>query len=166
MNLNFRRTYSFTHPPPRSDPTGSRCWLWPPDVSAAVWHQHGYVSSLSFYLSRANTETHYETQTIKAASVLTGTALDGCFSVCRYYSATILQMAGVRDDKQAIWLAAATSATNFVFTLVGVWLVERVGRRKLTLGSLLGLANGWAWITFNSSFVTLLTAFAPMQVLV
>ncbi|XP_070763379.1 proton myo-inositol cotransporter-like [Enoplosus armatus] len=57
-----------------------------------------------------------------------------------YYSATILQMAGVRDDKQAIWLAAATSATNFVFTLVGVWLVERVGRRKLTLGSLLGTA--------------------------
>ncbi|XP_068458473.1 proton myo-inositol cotransporter-like [Clinocottus analis] len=55
-----------------------------------------------------------------------------------YYSATILQMAGVRDVKQAIWLAAATSATNFVFTLVGVWLVERVGRRKLTLGSLLG----------------------------
>ncbi|XP_059191735.1 proton myo-inositol cotransporter-like isoform X1 [Centropristis striata] len=55
-----------------------------------------------------------------------------------YYSATILQMAGVRDVKQAIWLAAATSATNFVFTLVGLWLVERVGRRKLTLGSLLG----------------------------
>ncbi|XP_054476544.1 proton myo-inositol cotransporter-like [Anoplopoma fimbria] len=55
-----------------------------------------------------------------------------------YYSATILQMAGVRDVKQAIWLAAATSATNFVFTLVGVWLVERVGRRKLTLGSLIG----------------------------
>lgn len=57
----------------------------------------------------------------------------------RYYSATIVQMAGVRDDKQAIWLAAATSATNFVFTLLGVWLVEKVGRRKLTLGSLLGL---------------------------
>ncbi|XP_034735386.1 proton myo-inositol cotransporter-like isoform X2 [Etheostoma cragini] len=57
-----------------------------------------------------------------------------------YYSATILQMAGIRDVKQAIWLAAATSATNFVFTLVGVWLVERVGRRQLTLGSLLGTA--------------------------
>ncbi|KAM6973170.1 proton myo-inositol cotransporter-like [Aplochiton taeniatus] len=55
-----------------------------------------------------------------------------------YYSATILQMAGVRDERQAIWLAAATAATNFLFTLVGVWLVERVGRRKLTLGSLLG----------------------------
>lgn len=58
--------------------------------------------------------------------------------IFRYYSATILQMAGIRDDKQAIWLTAATSGTNFVFTLVGVWLVERVGRRKLTLGSLFG----------------------------
>uniref|UniRef100_A0A3P8T969 Proton myo-inositol cotransporter n=2 Tax=Amphiprion percula TaxID=161767 RepID=A0A3P8T969_AMPPE len=79
-----------------------------------------------------------------------------------YYSATILQMAGVRDDKQAIWLAAATSATNFVFTLVGVWLVERVGRRKLTLGSLLGtglslalLAVGFLLSAQNSPPVTL-----------
>ncbi|XP_028813824.1 solute carrier family 2 member 13b isoform X2 [Denticeps clupeoides] len=57
-----------------------------------------------------------------------------------YYSATILQMAGVRDDKMAIWLAAGTAGTNFLFTLVGVWLVERVGRRKLTLGSIIGTA--------------------------
>ncbi|KAL0968630.1 hypothetical protein UPYG_G00269370 [Umbra pygmaea] len=57
-----------------------------------------------------------------------------------YYSATILQMAGVRDDKTAIWLSSVTAATNFLFTLVGVWLVERVGRRKLTLGSLTGTA--------------------------
>ncbi|TRY85851.1 hypothetical protein DNTS_011883 [Danionella cerebrum] len=54
-----------------------------------------------------------------------------------YYSATILQMSGVRDDQMAIWLASATAFTNFLFTLLGVWLVERVGRRKLTLGSLL-----------------------------
>lgn len=79
-----------------------------------------------------------------------------------YYSATILQMAGVRDDKEAIWLAAATSATNFVFTLVGVWLVERVGRRKLTLGSLLGtglsltlLAVGFLLSAQNSPAVSL-----------
>nr|XP_046249291.1 proton myo-inositol cotransporter-like isoform X2 [Scatophagus argus] len=79
-----------------------------------------------------------------------------------YYSATILQMAGVRDVKQAIWLAAATSATNFVFTLVGVWLVDRVGRRKLTIGSLLGtglsltlLAVGFLLSAQNSPPVTL-----------
>ncbi|XP_068168118.1 proton myo-inositol cotransporter-like isoform X3 [Antennarius striatus] len=79
-----------------------------------------------------------------------------------YYSATILQMAGVRDDKQAIWLAAVTSATNFLFTLVGVWLVERVGRRKLMLGSLTGtglslvlLAVGFLLSAQNSPAVTL-----------
>lgn len=59
-------------------------------------------------------------------------------SLSRYYSATILQMAGIRDDRQAIWLTAATSGCNFVFTLLGVWLVDRLGRRKLTLGSLFG----------------------------
>ncbi|XP_072003224.1 proton myo-inositol cotransporter isoform X1 [Engystomops pustulosus] len=55
-----------------------------------------------------------------------------------YYSATILQMSGVDDDRLAIWLSAITAFTNFSFTLVGVWLVEKVGRRKLTLGSLTG----------------------------
>nr|XP_028602301.1 proton myo-inositol cotransporter isoform X2 [Podarcis muralis] len=55
-----------------------------------------------------------------------------------YYSATIMQMSGVQDDRLAIWLAAVTAFTNFIFTLVGVWLVEKVGRRKLTLGSLAG----------------------------
>lgn len=60
----------------------------------------------------------------------------------RYYSATILQMSGVRDDRLAIWLAGLTTLTNFLFTLLGVWLVERVGRRKLTLGSIIGKAKG------------------------
>uniref|UniRef100_A0A4W2EJC8 Proton myo-inositol cotransporter n=1 Tax=Bos indicus x Bos taurus TaxID=30522 RepID=A0A4W2EJC8_BOBOX len=55
-----------------------------------------------------------------------------------YYSATILQMSGVEDDRLAIWLASITAFTNFIFTLVGVWLVEKVGRRKLTFGSLAG----------------------------
>ncbi|KAE8616176.1 hypothetical protein XENTR_v10008737 [Xenopus tropicalis] len=55
-----------------------------------------------------------------------------------YYSATILQMSGVDDDRLAIWLAAVTAFTNFSFTLLGVWLVEKLGRRKLTLGSLTG----------------------------
>lgn len=60
----------------------------------------------------------------------------------RYYSATILQMSGVRDDRLAIWLTGLTTLTNFLFTLLGVWLVERVGRRKLTLGSIIGKAKG------------------------
>ena len=59
--------------------------------------------------------------------------------MCRYYSATIIKMAGVEKDTVAIWLAAAVAFGNFIFTVVGVYLVERSGRRKLLLGSLAGV---------------------------
>ncbi|KAH9512828.1 hypothetical protein Btru_036702 [Bulinus truncatus] len=56
-----------------------------------------------------------------------------------YYSATIIKMSGIRDQQMAIWLAAVTAGINFVFTIVGVWLVERLGRKKLIMGSLIGV---------------------------
>ena len=58
---------------------------------------------------------------------------------CRYYSATIIRMSGVQDNSTVIWLAAVVAFCNFLFSLVGLYLVEKVGRRILTLGSLLGL---------------------------
>ena len=48
-------------------------------------------------------------------------------------------MSGVQEESTAIWLAAVTAAVNFIFTFVGLYLVERIGRRRLTLGSLAGL---------------------------
>ena len=57
---------------------------------------------------------------------------------CRYYSATIIKMAGIEDTSTAIWLAALTAFVNFAFTFVGLFLVDRIGRRPLTLGSLTG----------------------------
>lgn len=47
-------------------------------------------------------------------------------------------MAGVTDNSLAIWLSAATSSMNFLGTFLGLWLVEKLGRRSLTLGSLFG----------------------------
>ncbi|XP_067935767.1 proton myo-inositol cotransporter-like [Watersipora subatra] len=55
-----------------------------------------------------------------------------------YYSASIITMAGVRSASTAIWLSALTSSVNFLFTLAGLYLVEKMGRRPLTLLSLLG----------------------------
>ena len=49
-------------------------------------------------------------------------------------------MSGVRSSSLAIWLAAVVAFVNFIFTFVGLYLVERIGRRALTLGSLIGLA--------------------------
>ncbi|KAE8882291.1 Proton myo-inositol cotransporter [Phytophthora fragariae] len=73
----------------------------------------------------------------------------GCFLQClqqlcgintvMYYGATIIQMAGFTDPSTAIWLSALVSFSNFIFTFVGIYLVERAGRRILTLGSLAGV---------------------------
>ncbi|CAH0474823.1 unnamed protein product [Peronospora belbahrii] len=56
-----------------------------------------------------------------------------------YYGATIIQMAGFTDPTTAIWLSALVSFSNFIFTFVGIYLVDRAGRRLLTLGSLAGV---------------------------
>ena len=64
----------------------------------------------------------------------------------RYYSAAIIQMTGVRDQSTAIWLAAVTAFVNFIFTLVGVWLVDKIGRRKLILSSLGGIKYIYIYI--------------------
>lgn len=56
-----------------------------------------------------------------------------------YYGATIIQMSGVHDASKAIWLAAALSFVNFACSLVGMGLVEKIGRRLLTLLSLAGV---------------------------
>ncbi|KAK7101483.1 proton myo-inositol cotransporter-like [Littorina saxatilis] len=63
-----------------------------------------------------------------------------------YYSATIIRMSGVKSDEAAIWLSAVTAAVNFLFTVVGLYLVERIGRRPLTLGSLMGAIVSLAWL--------------------
>lgn len=63
-------------------------------------------------------------------------------------------MSGVSSTSSAIWLASITAAVNFVFTFLGFFLVERIGRRSLTLGSLTGVcfvSEGYSvteWLTF------------------
>lgn len=78
-----------------------------------------------------------------------------------YYSATIIQMSGIDDKSTAVWLSALTASINFIFSFVGIILVERVGRRLLTLSSLCGvivslfiLASGFQLAEFNSPAVS------------
>ena len=60
------------------------------------------------------------------------------YSHTRYYSASIIQRAGF-SDQDAIWLASIPAFGNFIFTIVGLLLVDRIGRRKLLLGSMAGV---------------------------
>ncbi|KAG1701290.1 Proton myo-inositol cotransporter [Nymphon striatum] len=78
-----------------------------------------------------------------------------------YYSATIIIMSGIGNKSQAVWLAAVTSAVNFFCTFIGVYLVEKIGRRMLLLGSMIGvifslgvLAVGFQLASIHSPAVT------------
>ena len=74
----------------------------------------------------------------------------------RYYSPTILRMAGVVDNHKAIGFGALIAFGNFIFTLIGMYFVEKSGRRKLILFSLAGvvvslIVLGAAFFIANSS---------------
>nr|GMD92324.1 inositol transporter 4-like [Ipomoea batatas] len=55
-----------------------------------------------------------------------------------YYSPTIVQLAGFASNRTAIALSIITSALNAAGTVVSMLLVDRFGRRKLIIYSMLG----------------------------
>ncbi|KAG5452278.1 Proton myo-inositol cotransporter [Clonorchis sinensis] len=63
-----------------------------------------------------------------------------------YYSASIISMAGIgagadaqNRDSTAVWLAALVASANFAFCCISPWLISRLRRRTLLLGSLVGV---------------------------
>lgn len=56
-----------------------------------------------------------------------------------YYSPTIVQMAGFRSNQLALLLSLIVAALNAAGTVVGIYLIDRMGRRPLALMSLSGV---------------------------
>lgn len=56
-----------------------------------------------------------------------------------YYSATIVQMAGFCSNQLALFLSLIVAAINAVGTIVGIYVIDHSGRRKLALFSLSGV---------------------------
>ncbi|XP_046369518.2 proton myo-inositol cotransporter-like [Haliotis rufescens] len=71
-----------------------------------------------------------------------------------YYSGTILKMAGF-PVKHAIWLVVVPNVVNFLATFIGLWLVERLGRRLLLIISVFGVIVSLATLAigFQLSYV-------------
>lgn len=80
------------------------------------------------------------TKVTTARALLVGCALQAvqqiaAINTVMYYTATILSQSGF-SDSAARGLSAGVSFCNFVGSLLGLFLVDRIGRRKLTLTSL------------------------------
>lgn len=73
---------------------------------------------------------------LQAAQQLSG------FNAAMYYAATILKMAGFRSDEGSTSVAIIVAATNMVFTMVAVAVIDKVGRRKMLLFTMLAMIGG------------------------
>ena len=56
-----------------------------------------------------------------------------------YYSPTIMQMAGFTSNRLALLLSLITAGLNAIGTVIGMHLIDRIGRRHLALSSLVGV---------------------------
>ncbi|KAM1036957.1 hypothetical protein FF1_031872 [Malus domestica] len=56
-----------------------------------------------------------------------------------YYSPTIVQMAGFQSNQLAILLSLIVAAMNAAGTVLGIYLIDHFGRKKLALSSLSGV---------------------------
>ena len=56
-----------------------------------------------------------------------------------YYSATVVQMAGIGSASSAIWITVGINAMYLLACGIGIFGVEKLGRRKLLLSSLAGV---------------------------
>ncbi|XP_004296737.1 PREDICTED: inositol transporter 1 isoform X1 [Fragaria vesca subsp. vesca] len=56
-----------------------------------------------------------------------------------YYSPTIVQMAGFQSNQLALLLSLIVAAMNAAGTVLGIYLIDKFGRRKLALSSLCGV---------------------------
>lgn len=64
------------------------------------------------------------------------------FNTAMYYSATILKMAGFPNAKSATLFSLLIAGTNMLMTMVAIKIIDRVGRRKILLVTIIGMIAG------------------------
>lgn len=71
-------------------------------------------------------------------------------SIVMYYSPTIIQMAGFNSNQLALLLSLIVAGMNAAGTILGIYLIDHAGRRKLALSSLSGATIALAILSAGS----------------
>ncbi|KAF7721926.1 hypothetical protein EC973_003939, partial [Apophysomyces ossiformis] len=88
------------------------------------------------FLQRDNLKPLIIACILQAAQQLSG------FNTAMYYAATILHMAGFRDNSNSTSVAIIVALTNMVFTAVAVVVIDRAGRRRMLVVTMLTMIVG------------------------
>ncbi|MCJ1328045.1 hypothetical protein MMC10_004720 [Thelotrema lepadinum] len=72
-------------------------------------------------------------------------------AVLSYFLSAVLETAGITDTTEKLNITLIQSCIQFVFAIVGAFLVERVGRRPLLLFANFGCSVVWLGITVATS---------------
>jgi sugar porter (SP) family MFS transporter len=57
-----------------------------------------------------------------------------------YYAPRIFQLAGYQTAETALFATVLVGAVNVIMTIISLWLIDRLGRRPLLIGGLVGMA--------------------------
>ncbi|MED6107911.1 Fibroblast growth factor 3 [Stylosanthes scabra] len=73
-----------------------------------------------------------------------------------YYSPTIVQLAGFASNQTALLLSLITAAVNAFGSILSIYLIDKMGRKKLAITSLVGVACALALLTavFHTTEIT------------
>ncbi|PIS02840.1 MAG: MFS transporter [Chlamydiae bacterium CG10_big_fil_rev_8_21_14_0_10_42_34] len=66
-----------------------------------------------------------------------------------YYAPQIFQLAGFEAAKTALFATVLLGIVNVLITIVALWLIDRLGRRPLLIGGLLGMGTSLVVLGFT-----------------
>lgn len=66
-----------------------------------------------------------------------------------YYAPQIFQKAGYQTAESAIFATMLVGCVNVILTVISLWLIDRIGRRPLLIGGLVGMALSLAVLGFS-----------------
>ncbi|KAG9292077.1 hypothetical protein G9A89_017977 [Geosiphon pyriformis] len=82
------------------------------------------------------------------------------FDTAMYYGGTIMKMAGFATVKSATIFSVLVALTNFLMTAVALYVIDKIGRRRILLVTIIGMVIGLLLLGTGFIFVT---GFVPKQ---